>query len=43
MGPPPERFAGAVRAGIRYAMFSHILYGVLVRSFAFGVASSAGP
>jgi MFS family permease len=37
---PPERFAGAVRAGIRYAMFSHILHGVLVRSFAFGVASS---
>jgi MFS family permease len=37
---PPERFAGAVRAGIRYAMFSRILYGVLVRSFVFGVASS---
>jgi MFS family permease len=37
---PPERFAGAVRAGIRYAMFSHILHGVLVRSFAFGVASA---
>ena len=37
---PPERFAGAVRAGIRYAMFSHILRGVLVRSFAFGVASA---
>lgn len=37
---PPERFAGAVRAGIRYAMFSRVLYGVLVRSFVFGVASS---
>ena len=37
---PPERFAGAVRAGIRYAMFSRILYGVLVRSFVFGVASA---
>ena len=37
---PPERFAGAVRAGVRYAMFSHILHGVLVRSFAFGVASA---
>ena len=37
---PPERFAGAVRAGVRYAMFSHILRGVLVRSFAFGVASA---
>ncbi len=37
---PPERFAGAVRAGVRYAMFSHVLHGVLVRSFAFGVASS---
>ena len=37
---PPERFAGAVRAGIRYAMYSHILYGVLVRSFAFGLASA---
>lgn len=37
---PPERFAGAVRAGVRYAMFSRILYGVLVRSFVFGVASS---
>ena len=37
---PPERFAGAVRAGVRYAVFSRILYGVLVRSFVFGVASS---
>ena len=37
---PPEGFAGAVRAGLRYAMFSRILYGVLVRSFVFGVASS---
>ena len=37
---PPERFAGAVRAGVRYAMFSHVLHGVLVRSFAFGAASA---
>lgn len=37
---PPERFAGAVRAGIRYATFSHIIHGVLVRSFAFGAASA---
>jgi MFS family permease len=37
---PPERFAGAVRAGVRYAMFSHVLHGVLVRSFVFGAASS---
>ena len=37
---PPERFAGAVRAGVRYAMFSRVLYGVLVRSFVFGVASA---
>jgi len=37
---PPERFAGAVRAGLRYAMFSHVLHGVLVRSFVFGIASA---
>jgi MFS family permease len=37
---PPEGFAGAVRAGLRYAMFSRILNGVLVRSFVFGLASS---
>ena len=37
---PPERFAGAVRAGVRYAMFSHVLHGVLVRSFVFGAASA---
>jgi MFS family permease len=37
---PPERFAGAVRAGVRYAMFSHVLHGVLVRSLAFGAASA---
>ena len=37
---PPERFAGAVRAGVRYALFSRVLQGVLVRSFVFGVASS---
>ena len=37
---PPERFAGAVRAGVRYAMFSHVLHGVIVRSFVFGLASA---
>lgn len=37
---PPERFAGAVRAGVRYALFSHVLHGVLMRSFAFGAASA---
>lgn len=37
---PPERFAGAVRAGVRYAMFSHVLHGVLVRSLVFGAASA---
>ena len=38
---PPERFAGAVRAGVRYALFSRVLQGVVVRSFVFGVASAA--
>ena len=38
---PSERFAGAVRAGISYALFSRVLQGVLVRSFVFGVTSSA--
>ncbi len=37
---PPERFAGAVRAGVRYAMFSHVLHGVVLRSFVFGAASA---
>jgi MFS family permease len=37
---PPERFAGALRAGLRYALFSHSLHGVLVRSFAFALASA---
>ncbi len=37
---PPERFAGAVRAGVRYALYSRALLGVLVRSFAFGLASA---
>ena len=37
---PPERFAGAVRAGVRYALFSRVLQGVLVRSLAFGLASA---
>ena len=37
---PPERFAGAVRAGIRYAAFSPSLQGVLVRAFVFGLASA---
>ena len=37
---PPERFAGAVRAGVRYAMFSHVLHGVVLRSFVYGAASA---
>ena len=37
---PAERFAGAVRAGLRYALFSHSLTGVLVRAGSFSVASA---
>ena len=37
---PAERFAGAVRAGIRYALFSHSLTGVLVRAGLFSLASA---
>ena len=37
---PAERFAGAVRAGVRYALFSHALTGVLVRAGVFSVASA---
>lgn len=37
---PPERFAGALRAGLRYALFSHSLRGVLIRAFAFALASA---
>jgi Arabinose efflux permease len=37
---PPERFAGAVRAGLRYAVFSRTLTGVLVRAGLFSVASA---
>ncbi len=37
---PAERFAGAVRAGLRYALFSKSLHGVLLRSGAFGAASA---
>ena len=37
---PPERFAGAVRAGLRYALFSRSLTGVLVRAGLFSVASA---
>ena len=35
-----ERFAGAVRAGTRYAFFSHALTGVLVRAGVFSAASA---
>lgn len=38
---PPERFAGAVRAGLRYALFSRELSGVLVRAGLFS-GTSAG-
>jgi len=37
---PAERFAGAVRAGIRDALFSHALTGVLVRAGLFSLASA---
>ncbi len=37
---PAERFAGAVRAGVRYAFFSHSLTGVLVRAGSFSLASA---
>lgn len=37
---PPEGFAGAVRAGVRYAAFSQTVQGVLVRSLVFGAASA---
>ena len=37
---PPERFAGAVRAGVRYALFSRSLTGVLARAGLFSVASA---
>jgi MFS family permease len=37
---PAERFAGAVRAGVRYALYSTVLHGVLVRTAAFAVASA---
>jgi MFS family permease len=37
---PPERFAGAVRAGTRYALFSRALSGVLVRAGVFSTASA---
>ena len=39
-GGPAERFAGAVRAGIRYSLFSHALTGVLVRAGLFSLASA---
>jgi len=37
---PPERFVGAVRAGLRYAFFSRVLRIVLVRAGAFSLASA---
>ena len=37
---PPEAFAGAIRAGVRHAAFSHVLQGVMVRALAFGLASA---
>ena len=39
-GGPPERFVGAVRAGLRYASFSRVLRIVLVRAGTFAVASA---
>jgi MFS family permease/quinol monooxygenase YgiN len=40
MSGPPERFLGAVRAGLRYAVYSHVLNGVLIRAGLFSLASS---
>jgi MFS family permease/quinol monooxygenase YgiN len=37
---PPERFLGAVRAGLRYALYSRVLNGVLIRAGLFSLASS---
>ncbi len=39
-GGPPERFVGAVRAGLRYAYFSRVLRVVLVRGGAFALTSA---
>ena len=40
MPGPPERFLGAVRAGLRYALYSRVLNGVLIRAGLFSLASS---
>jgi MFS family permease len=37
---PRERFFGAVRAGLRYVLFSQQLFGVFVRAAAFSLASA---
>ena len=37
---PPEQFAAAVRAGLRYAWHSHLIHYVLLRSGAFNLASA---
>jgi MFS family permease/quinol monooxygenase YgiN len=37
---PPERFLGAVRAGLRYALYSRVLNGVLIRAGLFSLASA---
>jgi len=37
---PPERFAGALRAGVRYALFSPALQGVLLRTGLYAAASA---
>ncbi len=36
---PSERFVGAVRAGMRFALFNRLLHGVLIRTFAFALAA----
>jgi hypothetical protein len=37
---PPEQFGGAVRAGLRYALYSRALTGVLIRAAVFAAASA---
>jgi MFS family permease/quinol monooxygenase YgiN len=40
MSGPPERFLGAVRSGLRYAVYSRVLNGVLIRAGLFSLASA---
>jgi MFS family permease/quinol monooxygenase YgiN len=40
MPDPPERFLGAVRAGLRYALYSRVVNGVLIRAGLFSLSSA---